>query len=492
MEVKSLVPNMARVLRDVNGREIITTLSARAFRTRATRKALLFYLKTQLNQGNHDAIVSGNRPRGVKRDVAWAAWALLRSLDRAMDEGRLSGRFADRLVEVFLDKMVRNWAERGEITEAFRKKGERGAPGFLVISPTNACNLRCAGCYASSGADARKLGAGEFLRIIREAKELWGVRFFVISGGEPFLWRDGETGLLDVTGENPDCFFMAYTNGTLLDERVTGRLAENANLTPALSLEGFGEETDARRGSGTYEEVLRAMARLRGKGIPFGISLTATSANHRLLLSDGFLDEFFERRGATYGWIFQYMPIGRGIDLSLVPSPEQRLWMWRRGWEVIRERGYFLMDFWNQGTISGGCLAGGRHTGYLYVDSNADVFPCVFVPWAGANLREIYARGGNLDDAYDAPLFRAMRRWHEDYGYGKTRPQDHGNWLAPCAIRDHFSMLKGLAKTHGAKPANRSAWELLEDPGHEAWLREYGKRLSELTEPLWEEDYIQE
>jgi len=490
MQVKSALNSVSSILRGVSGRDIIKRLSAPAFKNRVIRKSLLLYLKENLRRGNYDAIVAGTRPAGVKRDVGWASWALLHSLDRAIDEGRLSGRFADRLVEVFLNNMVATWMERGEISEAFRKKGEKGPPGFLVISPAKACNLRCPDCYAASGADTEKLSAEEFRRIMKEAKELWGVRFFVISGGEPFLWRHGDVRFLDIVAENLDCFFMVYTNGTLIDDEAADRLAELANLTPAISLEGFEPETDARRGRGTYGKILEAMARLRERGIPFGVSLTATSQNHRLLLSDEFLEEFFVRRGATYGWIFQYMPIGRGIDMSLMPTPEQRLWMWRRGWEIIRKKGYFLMDFWNQGTVSAGCISGGRHTGYLYIDWNGDVYPCVFVPFAGANLREIYARGGNLNDAYDAPLFRALRRWHNSYGYGKTVPEEHKNWLAPCAIRDHFPMMKNLVRIHGARPAGESVRELLENPEHEAWLREYGRRFSELTEPIWRKDYI--
>jgi MoaA/NifB/PqqE/SkfB family radical SAM enzyme len=488
--VKSAVSGLARVLRGARGRNIIERLSAPAFKNKLIRKSLLLYLKENLRRGNYNAIVAGSRPRGVKRDVGWAAWALLHSLDRAMEEGRLSERFADRLVEVFLKDMVANWIERGDISESFRKRGEKGPPGFLVISPAKACNLRCPDCYAASGANPEKLSAEEFRRIVKEAKELWGVRFFVISGGEPFLWRDGETRFLDIVEENLDCLFMVYTNGTLIDDSVANRLAVLANLTPAISLEGFEAETDARRGRGTYKKILEAIARLREMGIPFGISLTATSQNHRLLLSDEFLEEFFERQGATYGWIFQYMPIGRKTDLSLVPTPEQRHWMWKRGWEVIRKKGYFLMDFWNQGTVSAGCISGGRHTGYLYIDWNADVYPCVFVPYAGANLREIYARGGNLNDAYEAQLFKALRRWHNAYGYGKTSPEEHKNWLAPCAIRDHFFMMKRLVKVCGARPADEGARELLENPEHEAWFREYDKRFSEITEPLWRKDYI--
>ncbi|MGB9590740.1 MAG: radical SAM protein, partial [Candidatus Hydrothermia bacterium] len=198
----------------------------------------------------------------------------------------------------------------------------------------------------------------------------------------------------------------------------------------------------------------------------------------------------FRRQGATYGWVFQYMPIGREIDPRLMPSPEERLWMWKRGWEIIRKRGYFLLDFWNQGTVSAGCISGGRHTGYLYIDWNGDVYPCVFVPYAGANLREIYAKGGTINDAYDSPIFKAIRRWHNAYGYGKTEPRDHGNWLAPCLIRDHFRVMKRLVEIHSARPSDSGAQDLMAKPEHAAFMEEYGKRFLELTEPLWQREYL--
>ena len=87
-------------------------------------------------------------------------------------------------------------------------------------------------------------------RIMEEAKNLWGERFFVISGGEPFAYRSEGKGLLDLFEKHQDCFFMVYTNGTLIDDKVSERLAKAGNALLCLSLEGFKERTDARRGAG--------------------------------------------------------------------------------------------------------------------------------------------------------------------------------------------------------------------------------------------------
>ncbi len=473
------------------GTEILRRLGTEALKSETVRRFLLGYIEDKLKKDEYDALVGArHRPPGVRRDMAWAAYAMLKSLDRGIREGRISPKVVDKLAEVFAGGVLLNWSQRGEISKRFQEMGEKGPPGFLVISPAKACNLRCEGCYAASGANTEKLSAEVFDRIITEAKELWGVRFFTISGGEPFLWRDGETRFLDIIEKHSDCYFLTYTNGTLIDEETAERLGDLANLTPAISLEGFREETDCRRGPGVYDKVLKAMELLRRHGVPFGISVTATRLNYKLILSDEFLDEFFERQGATYGWIFHYMPIGRGVLLDLMPTPEERVWMWRREWEVIRERGYFYVDFWNHGTFSAGCISGGRQGGYLYIDWNGDIFPCVFVPYSPVNIVEIYRQGGTLEDAYKYPFFKALRRWHDAYGFGKGDPQRHHNWLAQCAIRDNFLMMKRLVERYKPKPADDAARQLVEVPEYSQWMIEYGRRLRQLTEPIWREAYL--
>ena len=326
-----------------------------------------------------------------------------------------------------------------------------------MISPGKACNLRCGGCYANSGAHREKLDWATFERTVREAHDTWGTRVFVISGGEPLAWRDGGRSFLDLAERFPDCFFVMYTNGTLIDDAVAKRMGRLGNVSPALSIEGMKERTDARRGDGVFDKVLAAMERLRREGVIIGVSLTATRENSDEILSDEVVETFFDGIGASYAFVFHYMPIGRSFTLDLMMTPEQRLRLFERVWWLVRNRHIFIADFWNSATATNGCLAAGRAGGYFHVNWNGDVSPCVFFPYSPVNVREVFARGGTLDEVWAHPFFADIRRWQRDYGYREANEPcpDCGNWLAPCIIRDHHSDFLELVRRHEPAPTRR-------------------------------------
>lgn len=363
-------------------------------------------------------------------------------------------------------------------------------PWFLTISPGHACNLRCSGCYAGSDEGAAHLPWAVFDRVIGEMHGLWGAPLVVLSGGEPLAYRSDGHDVLDAVEAHRDMMFLMFTNGTLIDERVAGRLARAGNLTAAISVEGLQGPTDERRGAGCFERVLQGMAHLREAGVPFGISATATRHNCANLLSDEFLDLFFAQQGAFYAFLFHYMPIGRGPDLELMPTPEQRLEFWRRSWEVVEQRRIFLFDFWNSGPVAQGCLAAGREQGYLYIDWNGKVMPCVFAPYAAANIRDVYARGGTLNDVWQAPFFQAIREWQRQYNYGQARLRPEGDWLRPCPMRDHHDMLRELVRRYAAEPEDDAARQALADPQYAAGLAAYDRALGLCTRPVWEGEYL--
>jgi len=428
--------------------------------------------------------LDASRPPGVTADLTEFGRAILHTADRAFTK-RLSPNVLRRLLENFVDGIMLG-GNRSAIDRFFEQHGTY-PPGFLTLSPGKSCNLRCIGCYANAGPTAEKLDWDTFDRIITEAKNLWGIRFLVISGGEPMGYRSEGKGILDAAEKHPDVFFMMYTNGTLIDDQVAKRMATLGNISPAFSLEGWRERTDERRGAGVFEKVLAAMEWLRLVGVPFGISLTATSHNAEEILSDEFMDFLFEQQGALYGWLFQYMPIGRSFTLDLMPTPEQRLWMQRRVWEIIRQRNIFLADFWNHATLSDGCIAGGRARGggYLYINWNGAVAPCVFVPYSPVNINQVYAQGGTLDDVWANPFFGGIRSWQEGYWQRK------GNWLAPCLIRDHYAELRRLIARHEPEPSDEEARKALLDPDYARGMEEYGIVYQTLSEPLWQKDYLQ-
>ena len=231
------------------------------------------------------------------------------------------------------------------------------------------------------------------------------------------------------------------------------------------------------------------MANLREVGVPFGISVTATRNNAEKMVSDEFVDFFFEEQGAVYGWIFQYMPIGSHPSLDLMVTPEQRKWMFEREKHVIHDKHVFLPDFWNGGVYSSGCLAGGRPGGYFYIDWNGNVAPCVFYPYSKNNIKDIYARGGTLNDALKSDLMSRIREWQRDYGYKKSGKDVH-NFIAPCAIRDHYEFTHNLLEEIKPEPIDESAADAVKDPLYHEGLIEYDNKFVSLTEDIWQKEFI--
>ena len=62
------------------------------------------------------------------------------------------------------------------------------------------------------------------------------------------------------------------------------------NLSLSISLEGFEEVNDMRRGEGVFDKVMAAMDRLKKYGLIFGTSICYTRKNIETVTSDEFLD----------------------------------------------------------------------------------------------------------------------------------------------------------------------------------------------------------
>jgi len=363
-------------------------------------------------------------------------------------------------------------------------------PTFLVLSPGKSCNLHCVGCYASSdAATAEKLNFETSRRIVQENHDVFGSRFMTISGGEPFMYKaDGKT-MFDIFEEFNDTFFLVYTNSTLITEAIAEKLAKLGNVTPAISVEGWEEQTDERRGKGVYKKIMTAMSNLRNAGVPFGISVTSTSKNFDILMKDGFYDHFFNELGASYMWQFQLMPIGRGKDaVDLMIKPEQRVKLFQKWSYLLNEKKYPIADFWNSGSLSSGCIAYGRFGGYLYIDWNGNIMPCVFVPYYVDNIKDIYAQGKNLGDAIQSKMFKNGRAWQNKYRF--EDPKSRGNGMMPCSIRDHYENFKYNILTPDIKGEDEEAEAVLQDPLYEEMMKNFDRELEELTQKMFDEKYL--
>jgi len=362
------------------------------------------------------------------------------------------------VVNLFTNAMFVGHGTRKEI---LAKEGVM-PPFFIVISPTMRCNLRCYGCYAGEYDKTEGLDLDTVSRILSEAQEM-GIHFITISGGEPFYYE----GLLDLFEKHHDLCYQIYTNGTLIDDKVTERLVSLGNAAPAISVEGYEAETDARRGKGTYKKVCDAMARLKEAKAMFGFSATVTRNNADLLSSDEFVDTMIDR-GCSFGWYFIYIPIGREPQLDLMPTPEQRDMLRQRVREMRETKPILVADFWNDGPLVGGCISGGRR--YLHINSKGDVEPCVFVHFAVDNIKE-----KSLMEVIKSPFFAAIRE--------RQKRNNEKNLLRPCMIIDHPETLRQTVEEFSAYPTHEGAETLITVMADH--LDQYSEEYGKLADEAW-------
>ena len=228
------------------------------------------------------------------------------------------------------------------------------------------------------------------------------------------------------------------------------------------------------------------MENLRNNGVPFGVSVTATRNNTNILLTDDFYKFYFEELGATYMWMFQYMPIGRKFTTKLMVTPEQRFKLFKKWKQILSEKEWFVADFWNSAILSNGCISCGKPGGYFYIDWNGNIMPCVFVPYYKHNAKQLFFEGKKIADALFSNFFVKGREWQSNYfnQNGKL-----GNMLRPCFIRDHHKTFLRIAKETKVMPQDEAAKEAMEDKEFHNELIKFDEKLKEIEDPYWKKAY---
>ena len=258
----------------------------------------------------------------------------------------------EKMIPPMMNVAINSYSKRMESIEKYGCN----VPWAILMDPTAACNLKCIGCWAAEYGHSSQLSYDDLTRIINQGKEL-GTYMYLYTGGEPTMRRKD---LMRICRENPDCIFMSFTNGTLIDDSFADEIGDVGNFFPAFSIEGYEEENDFRRGQGTFKKCTAAMKRLKDRGIPFGASLCYTSKNTDLLSSDEYMDWLIDQ-GVKFAWFFTYMPTGNGAVTDLMVSADQRATMYKKMHEWRETKSIFALDFWNDGEYVQGCIAGGRH-----------------------------------------------------------------------------------------------------------------------------------
>ncbi|VVB80190.1 Radical SAM superfamily protein [uncultured archaeon] len=467
--------------------EALVTILNQLVTTRLIQKPLLSKVKKELYQ---KIVEEGPGLRAVKEKKYYFLDAMLTGAIKNVAKGYISTDVTRKIIKDLVAGALLGGNNSEDIKQAFKKKYGEMPPHFLVISPTINCNKRCEGCYAAVGKEqVVSLPYSVLDKMLEEAHDKFGCRFITVSGGEPFMYRDGNKTLFDLWEKYNDIYFLVYTNGSLITPEAARKLAELGNVTPGISVEGFKKETDKRRGEGTFEEILTAFKNLREAGVPFGISATATRQNAEVLMKEKFFKFYFDEQGASYMWQFQLMPIGKGRDvMGSMLTPEQRVKLYKVWAHQIKDKKRCVADFWNAGVLSNGCVAYGGNSGYLYIDWNGNIMPCVFVPYYVDNIKDLQAQGKGLTDAMFSKFFKRGRAWQKEYGVDNV-DKPH-NWLMPCSIRDHFENFKKNIYCEGVKPENTDAALAIKSKEYEEEMKKFDTTLAKLTDPIWEKDYL--
>ena len=311
------------------------------------------------------------------------------------------------------------------------EKYDVNIPWIILMDPTTACNLHCTRCWAAEYGNKLNLSYEVMDKIVTEGKEL-GIHAYLFTGGEPLIRKDD---IIKLCEKHQDVAFHAFTNGTLIDQKFCDDLLRVGNFFVSVSIEGFEESNDGRRGSGHYKKALAAMDLMHANHIPFGVSICYTSVNYLTVTSDEFLDMLIDK-GCVFAWYFHYMPVGAGAGTDLLLSPEQREYMYNKIREIRGLEGgkeLFAIDFQNDGEFVTGCIAAGKK--YCHINANGDVEPCVFIHYSGANIKE-----KSLLECLQQPLFKAYR---------KGQPFND-NLLKPCPMLENPEILQKMVKETGA------------------------------------------
>ncbi|MFO7888390.1 MAG: radical SAM protein [Eubacteriales bacterium] len=382
---------------------------------------------------------------------------------------KLVYKFFDEIKVDAQKKFIKNFFLNASIfglpqEKSIAKKEDINVPWTILMDPTSSCNLKCTGCWANEYNKTDNLSYETMNRIIEEGKEI-GIYMYIFSGGEPFVRIDD---ILKLCETHQDCYFTCFTNGTLITKDIAKRIGKVGNFAPAISIEGFEEATDYRRGKGTFKRLSNGMDYLKEEGVLYGVSVCYHHHNYKEIGSEEFYD-FVIDKGAYFMWLFTYMPIGKDADTELCCKAEEREYMYHKVREYRETKPIFAMDFWNDGEYVDGCIAGGRN--YFHINANGDVEPCAFVHYSDTNIKDV-----SLLEALKSPLFKAY----------KKRQPFNCNHLRPCPILDNPDQIVEIVNEAKAK----STQPLDKEPPEDLLIKcePIAQKWGETADKLWVED----
>jgi MoaA/NifB/PqqE/SkfB family radical SAM enzyme len=199
---------------------------------------------------------------------------------------------------------------------------------------TNRCNLSCAHCLRERSGEVHDLPPELIDRVLRQAREAYGVQLASLTGGEPLLHPRFESILESLVAH--DYRFSFVTNGLLLQKRLPLLRAPEVRkhlISVAVSLDGPDAATHDRiRGAGNFKKTMAGILGLKAAGIPFVIKYTLGRHNLDSLEAAVLAMSHLEAERME---IAHMHPTPDNVEAGLLADPAD----WRRAEAVIYRLG---------------------------------------------------------------------------------------------------------------------------------------------------------
>jgi MoaA/NifB/PqqE/SkfB family radical SAM enzyme len=301
----------------------------------------------------------------------------------------------------FFVKTIARQRNAAKIREKWQDEGVR-VPPLMIFSVTNQCNLQCPGCYAMAHERPmdEEMSPEKIKNVFEEANEL-GISFVLLAGGEPLVKPE----ILEISKDFPQIIFPLFTNGLLIDDDITQKLKKYKNIVPIISMEGYQEDTDGRRGKGVYEHLQRTISNINNNGIFSGISLTMTRSNFATVTKEEFVQSLIDL-GCKIFFFVEYNPVKEGTE-DWILTDQQRVTVPDLMDSLRREFPGVFLAFPGDEEEFGGCLSAGR--GFIHVSPEGNLEPCPFAPYSDTNLRDM-----TLKEALKSDFMKKIRENHQE------------------------------------------------------------------------------
>ncbi len=367
---------------------------------------------------------------------------------------RLATRFLYNVSPRLAWKAGRLWVMPGMKTLAAyekRMKEDKLFPPFLMLALTDACNLRCRGCWITSIEETQHAAAPRELSVEQvqtaiDAGKKQACYYYTLLGGEPLMYPH----LWEILERNRDCYFQVITNGVFLDEAAAKRLRACGNVTVLLSLDGTQACNDRRRGEGVYEAVKEAARQLHRQGILFGVATTVTAENLADVATDAYVDEIM-RWGAMYLWYYIFRPTGAEPSPELAVSGEGILTLRKKILELRRRKGIIIIDtYWN---AKGEAVCPAARGMSFHIGPGGSIEPCPPISFARENIMD------NDGDLFKTINESAYLRGFQDFVNRRTQgcvileyPQELAEFLREHDVTDCTGRPDGISELAAATP----------------------------------------